>query len=164
MQASRLDNFEDAEDFGELTSQEERFLNAHVVMGMNLTRAAKLAGITNPHGLVKTPRVAYELARLQSELQNRAGITREEIIAGIKRAVEQAEALGDPRTSIYGWVELNRMLGYDLPTKVKVEMGDDVTNMLYQLRQMDTLELLRLSGKADDTIDAEFYTVVKKDG
>jgi hypothetical protein len=156
VQESRLDTIDET---SELTPQEERFLDAHVVMGMNLTRAGKLAGVDRPHALIKEPRIAAALQARMDHIQQRAAITREDIIMGIKDAVEQARVLGDPRTAIYGWTELHRMLGYDQPQRLKVELSDDAATMLHQMRLMTDAELLRHA--TIPALEAEFYEVKK---
>jgi hypothetical protein len=156
VQESRLDTIDET---SELTPQEERFLDAHVVMGMDLTRAGKLAGISRPRVLIKEPRIAAALAQRMEHVQQRAMVTREDIIMGIKEAVEQARVLGDPRTAIYGWVELNRMLGYDQPTKIRMELSGDAAEMMHQIRLMSDAELLKHASMP--ALEAEFYEVQK---
>jgi hypothetical protein len=146
---------------GALTPEEDKFVHAHVIMGLSLAKAAKLSGFSNPYQVSERPRVAAAIARMRDQLRLRSRTSREDVIDGIKDAIEQAKLLGDPRAQITGWVELNRILGYDIPKKLEIAVTGNAANTQHQLRQMGDAELLQLAddSKLKDAIDVDFVRV-----
>ncbi|MBT9153404.1 MAG: hypothetical protein DDT39_00061 [Firmicutes bacterium] len=55
-----------------------------------------------------------------------------------------------------GWKEIAKILGYDAPTKIDINISASIDVMQTQVRGMDDAALAKLIG-ADNVIDADFY-------
>lgn len=138
-----------------LTEQEEKLLYHIEVLGFNATRAGALVGIENPQLVLKKPGVQEVRDRMREAVRKKVDITKEDIINGFLKAIEQADLLGEPMTQIAGWERIAKILGFDKPKEVIVWAGDakGVRRQIAQLPDADLVKLL----EADNVIDAEFY-------
>lgn len=141
-----------------LSEAEQQFVYNIEVLGMTQQRAAEIAGVASPQHVLKRPDVVDAREKLRSVVRQRVEITKDDVIAGIKKAVDQADLLADPMAQIAGWREIAKMLGYDAPREVKITISADASLRKRQIAQLDDGELIELLG-ADDVIDAEFYEV-----
>lgn len=141
-----------------LSEAEQQLVYNIEVLGMSQARAAELAGVVSFQVVLKRPDVIDAREKLRTAVRQRADITKDEVIAGIKKAVDQADLLADPMAQIAGWREIAKMLGYDAPREVKVTISTDINTRRRQIAQLDDEELIEMLG-ADDVIDAEFYEV-----
>lgn len=141
-----------------LSEQEQQFVYNIEVLGLSVKRAAELAGISDPYGASNRREIADARARLRAEVQKRAEITKEDVVHGIKDAIDQAKVLSDPTAQIIGWREIAKMLGYDAPREVKITISADIRGMRKQIAQLDDAALVQMLD-ATDVIDADFYEV-----
>lgn len=141
-----------------LSDEEERLLYNVEVLRLPVSRAGEVAGVPNPHLVLKRAHVAGAREQLRAQLRVRTQITREDIVQGLKEAIDQAVILADPMAQIAGWREVAKILGYDKTPTVQVHLTGTVEQMQKQIQAMPMEELLRLGG-ANDVIDADFYKV-----
>jgi phage terminase small subunit len=91
-------------------------------------------------------------------LRTRVDITREDVIAGLKDAVEQAVILADPTAQIAGWREIAKILGYDKTPNVNVHIQGTLDQVRKQFQGMSMEQLMAEAGM-QGVIDADFYKV-----
>jgi len=139
-----------------LSEAEQKLVYNIEVLGMSQSRAAELAGIAHPQPVLRRPEVIDAREKLRAAMQQRAEITKDDVVAGIKKAVDQADLLADPMAQIAGWREIAKMLGYDAPREVRVTISSEANTRRRQIAQLDDSELIDLLG-AEDIIDADFY-------
>ena len=128
------------------------------VIGLPANRAAEVAGVASPYALLKRPHIiaAREQARLA--VRGRTNFTREDVVAGLKEAIDQAKILADPMAQIAGWREMAKILGFDKTPNVHLHMTGTIDNVRKQIAGMSTKELMRQM--EDPTIlDGDFYKV-----
>ena len=128
------------------------------VIGLPANRAAEVAGVASPYALLKRPHIiaAREQARLA--VRGRTNFTREDVVAGLKEAIDQAKILADPMAQIAGWREMAKILGFDKTPNVHLHMTGTIDNVRKQIAGMSTEELMRQM--EDPTIlDGDFYKV-----
>lgn len=145
-----------------LSEQEQQFLYNLDVLGMTQQRAAEIAGIGTAAYVLKKPEVAAARETIRASLRARVDITKDDVLRGIQKAINQADLLADPMAQIAGWREISKMLGYDAPREIKITVSGDVKAVRKQIAQLDDTDLIQLLG-ADSVIDADFYPV-EKDG
>lgn len=141
-----------------LTEQEEKFLYHIHVLGFTPKRAAELCEISNPYETTKKPAAMEVAERLKVALRTRVEITKEDVIAGFKKAIDQADLLGEPMSQIAGWREISKMLGFDAPKEINITLNGDVKAVRKQIAQLSDAELVKLV-EADTIIDGQFYPV-----
>lgn len=139
-----------------LSEQEETLLYNIEVLGLSERRAAEVAGVSNYHTVLKRSRVAAAREQLRASLRVRVQITREDVIAGLKKAVDQADILADPMAQIAGWREIAKILGYDKTPNINITLTGTLEEQKGQIKSLSNAELLRLSGQAG-VIDADFH-------
>ncbi len=149
----------------ELSQQEQDFLYNLDVLGMTQSRAAELAGLgSNPSALLKKPTMLAARDELRVALRGNVQITREDVIAGYKKAIEKADLIDEPLAMIAGWREIAKMLGYEAPKEIHHHLTGTVTDMRRQLSQLTDAELLdQLGPDASDVLDGEFVRIEHHD-
>jgi phage terminase small subunit len=143
---------------GALTPQEEKFLHHLEVLGVPQTRAAELSGISNPATVLQRPDVAIRRQQMRDAVRARVQITKDDVISGLKEAIDHAKLTDEPMAQIAGWREIAKMLGYDAPKQVNVTITGDVKQVRKQISTLTDAELLESLG-AEDVIDADFYEI-----
>ena len=141
-----------------LTADEEKFLYNLEVLGMTQLRAAQLAGVASPQDVLRRADVVTARTKLREAVRARAAITKDDVVHGIKDAIDQAVLITDPMAQIAGWREIAKMLGYDAPREVRVTISHDLSMRRRQIAQLPDDALVEMLG-ADDVIDADFSEV-----
>jgi len=143
----------------ELNEQEQQFLYNLEVLGMPQIRAAELAGYTTSSYAYVLKKPAFVLARekMKEQLRQSSQITREEVLAGYKEAIDRARILDEPMSMIAGWTAISKILGYDKPQEVHITVsgGSDIRKQIRSLSERELLKLVDDSG----VIDGEFYPI-----
>lgn len=150
------------DDYG-LEEAEQQLLYNIEVLGLSVKRAGLMAGVDNPQGALQRTTVAAAREKLRSALRERVNITREDVVAGIKNAVDQAVILADPMAQIAGWREIAKILGYDKTPNVNVHIQGTLDQVQRQFRGMSVEDLMREAGQPG-IVDAAFYRVEQTDG
>lgn len=141
-----------------LSEQEQQLIYNVEVLGLSVRRAGDLVGMPDPYSVLGRREVAEARERLREEVRKRAEITKEDVVHGIKDAIDQAKTLADPTAQIMGWREIAKMLGYDAPREIKITVSSETRVLRKQIAQLDDDALVELLG-AEDVIDADFYEV-----
>ena len=145
-------------------SKDEQDLLHHVeVYGMNPHRAGQLLEIPTPHDVLKRPHVMAAREAMRRTLQVKTKITKEDVIDGIKRAIDQGYDIGDPAAQIRGWSEIGKLLNFYEPQRVNVHLTAQLKELRSGIAQMPEEELLRLVGDDANVIDADFYRIESDD-
>jgi hypothetical protein len=97
---------------------------------------------------------ARELVR--RELRGNVAITKEDVVLGIKDAIGRAVIIAEPATEIRGWEVISKLLGYDSPAKVDVNIRESITVVQQQVRALPDAKLVEMLG-AGAVLDGDFY-------
>lgn len=137
-----------------LTQDEVEFVYNVEVLGLPVRKAATMAGM--PIARIMASHIVQARETVKRELRGAMKITKEDVVQGYKEAVDRARVLGEPAVEIMGWKEISKILGYDAPTKVDINISASIDVMQTQVRGMDDASLAKLIG-AENVIDADFY-------
>lgn len=122
--------------------------------------AAYLAHFPNPKAdaqrLLKRNDVRAAMRYLYNRTMERAEITREDVLAGFKDAIDIARVQSDATPMIAGWREIGRMLGMYEAKKVEVTLTGDAATMQKRLQGMSDDDLLRQITQNSAVIEGEF--------
>lgn len=139
-----------------LTQPEVEYVYNVEVLGMPNRVAAQQAGM--PLAMTTRPHILQARDLAKKELRGHLSITKEDVVFGIREAIGRAQILAEPMTEIVGWEKIAKLLGYDAPQKVDVNIIASVEVLKGQVRNLSDAELVRLV--ADRTaIDGDFYRV-----
>lgn len=141
-----------------LTQGEMEFVYNIEVLGLPPKKAASLAGV--PYGLVCKPHIVQARELVKRELRGAMAITKEDVVFGMRDAIDRARILAEPMTEIVGWEKIAKLLGYDTPQKVDINITASLDVLKNQVKSLPDAELAKLVG-AGGIIDAEFYEVQK---
>jgi hypothetical protein len=144
-----------------LTQEEVEFVYNTEVLGLPAKKAAAMAHM--PPARILAPHVMQARETVKRELRGVLQITKEDVVHGYRDAIEQAKRLDEPMTALVGWEKIAKMLGYDAPQKVELNIKATVDVLSQQVRSLDDATLVRMLG-ADDVIDGEFYDVGRTAG
>lgn len=141
----------------DLSPQEQMFLYQLEVIGLPVLRAAEVAGVSSPYSVLKKPHIVSGREQYRRAVQGRTDFSREDIVAGMKAAIEQATILGDPMSQIAGWREIAKLKGYDKQPNVNINLTGTIDQVTRQLKALSTEQLAELAG--GQVLDADFYQV-----
>lgn len=140
-------------------SQLEQDLVSHIeTYGMTATRAGSILGIDNPQHVLAKPHVKAAREQMRRAVQQRSRITKEDVVNGIKEAIDQAKLLGDPTAQIRGWSEIGKLYDFYSPKRVSVQLTGAITEVRRELAALPDDQLMALFDD-EDVIDADFYRV-----
>jgi len=142
-----------------LTSEEANFVYNVEVLNLPARTAAKMAGMPPTKVVARHIVQARELAR--RAMQGHLAITKEDVVHGYKDAVDMARVLAEPLTMLVGWEKIAKILGYDQPQRVDININASVEVQKNVVKSMSDEELVRQLG-AGNVIDAEFYEYGKE--
>lgn len=146
-----------------LTQAEAEFVWNLEGLGLPARRAASLAGV--PYGLLCKPQIVQAREALKTAMRASMGITRDDVLHGIKDAIGRAQIMGEPATEIMGWEKIAKIAGLDAPQKIDVNITASVAVLKGHVRALSDAELARLVGSgAKNVIDADFYPVDSGEG
>jgi hypothetical protein len=123
---------------------------------MPVKAAAKLAGVSVGRAL--QPIVVEARQRLKEELRGVTAITKEDVVHGIREAIDRARIFAEPMTEIVGWEKLAKLLGFNEPEKVDINLKASIEVVQKNMKTISTPDLVKLLG-AGNVIDVEFYDV-----
>jgi len=132
----------------QLSNKQIRFVNEYLV-DLNGAQAAIRSGFSRRSArqiatrLLSKVYIRALIQEKQKETEERLQITRDDVIQGLLRAVEEAKEAGSPQGQINAWREIGRMMGYyDQPT---VPAPQDLTEE--QVRAMSDEDLAVLASE-----------------
>jgi len=144
-----------------LTAEEAQFVYNCEVLGLPVRKAASMAGM--PPTMVAKPHLQQARELLKRELRGAVNITKDDVVFGMREAIDRARILAEPATEIMGWEKIAKLLGYDSPQKVDINITASIDVLKSHIRGMDDEQLAEIAG-AKDVIDGDFYRVEKDDG
>lgn len=140
-----------------LSEQEQMFLYQLEVVGLPVIRAAQIAGVASPYYLLKKAHIVAAREQYREAVRGRTDFTREDVVFGLKEAIDQAKVLADPMAQIAGWREIAKMKGFDKAPSININLHGTIDQMKRQIQSLPTEELMRLAG--ENVLDADFYRV-----
>lgn len=136
-----------------LTVKQSRFVSEYLVDG-NGAAAAIRAGYGVAGGkvtacrLLTNPNVQKALQARQAADATRLSLQREDVLAGLQEAINQAREQGNPAAMIRGWSEIGKMLGLMAPETKRVELSTGQRELQANFSAMNDAQLLALIAQA----------------
>jgi hypothetical protein len=132
---------------GPLTPR-QRKIAEFVGQGMSWRAAAQHVGMRNNETAWKSdPRMHEVIREEQAKYAKQAELKREDIIQGLKDAVDLAKMMSDPHALIKAWAELGRLCGFYAPEVKKLDISVTSKRVISQLEQLSERELLELANE-----------------
>lgn len=142
-----------------LTDDEANFVYNVEILELPTRKAAELAGM--PASKIYADHVKQARDIVRAEINAGYNISKADVVRGYRDAVDRARLLGEPMTELVGWEKIAKILGYDTPQKIDINISSTIEVVQSNLRSMSDQDLSKLVG-ANDVIDAEFYEVTPK--
>lgn len=137
-----------------LTQAEAEFVWNIEILGLPARKASQLAGM--PYASMCKPHIVQARELAKRELRGSMQITKEDIVWHMTEAINRARLLGEPMTEIVGWEKVAKLLGFDAPQKIDVNITASIEALRANVRTMSDADLARVA-QADGIIDADFY-------
>lgn len=132
-----------------MTTRQARFVQEYMVDGCG-SQAAIRAGIS-PSGAHVWASRALRIAKVSEALQarqsadaTRLSIKRENVVAGLLEAIDQARAQSNPMAMIAGLRELGKLMGFYAPEVKKVDLNVSGQAEMYRMNALSDAELLKI--------------------
>lgn len=143
-----------------LTREEAEFVRFYAVEGMTASAAAKMAGIEGVQGSSVLQRAVVRTAVQDAFAENakRLDVGRDDVLRGMKEAIDMARTIGDPTAMIRGWSEVGKITGlYTVKTELNITTNDinSKTNMK-KLSTQDLADLVTGKKQFSDVLEGEF--------
>jgi DNA-binding GntR family transcriptional regulator len=103
--------------------------------------------------------VQEALQEARTELAKATGITKEQILEGLKEAADMAKLLADPQAMVRAWSEIGKMLGHYAPEVKKHLHGVD-PKTAEALKALSDAELYKIS--RGRVVEGEFVLIDTK--
>jgi hypothetical protein len=136
-----------------LTSQQKEFVRQWA-SGESVTTAAARAGyeVSANYGqkLKVMPHIRKAYDKLAAQYAEEAQLNREDVITGLKDAIEMAKLMSEPATMIAGWREIGKLCGFYEPKKVDINVNVNGSVVLERMGQMSDAELLKIINEASN--------------
>jgi len=140
-----------------LTSEEANYVYNIEVLGLPARKAAALAGMALTKQCM--PHIQQARTQLRKQVRGDMAITKEDIVYGMMDAVGRAKLLGEPMTEIVGLEKVSRLLGFDQPQKIDINIRTTIEVLRQQARSMSLEELMSAVPGAGEVLDAQFYEI-----
>ena len=113
---------------------------ASVIAAGFSVKGASVAGTR----MLRNAKVAEALQARQSADATRLSIKRENVVAGLLEAVNQARAQSNPMAMIAGLRELGKMMGFYAPEVKKVDLNVSGQAVMNKMNALSDAELLKI--------------------
>jgi phage terminase small subunit len=148
------------EEYPTLTEKQVAYVENRAGYGMTKQDAAKAAGYaassapSTATNLENLPAITEAMAAERARNARMSGVTRQDVIDGIKEAIDQAKLLAEPMAQIAGWREIAKMNGYYAPEIKELRLTGSQEAKMQEMKALTDEELLELAAK-DDAIEGE---------
>lgn len=135
-----------------LTARQARFVEEFSLSG-SATAAAIQAGYSKRSARMQASRlltnddILNALNEHKRRLASDFRIRREDVLAGFLVAIERASNQDNPAAMISGWREVAKLLGFNEPERITVQLTDDQQRLRQKFEQMSDQELLEISSR-----------------
>ena len=111
--------------------------------------SARSARITGSRLLTKAD-IKAEIASREALEASRLGLSRQQVIAEIQRAITVAHEQANPMAQISGWREIAKMLGFYAPERREVKLSAEGAALRAEYEALSDEELLAIASGADE--------------
>jgi hypothetical protein len=137
------------EDYPHLTEKQVAYVENRA-FGLNKGDSARAAGYKDAPGEAKVleqlPAISEAMAAERAKNARYAGVTREDVIEGIKTAIDQAISLAEPMAQIAGWREIAKICGHYAPEVRELRLTGPQEAKMKELQTLSDEQLLELAG------------------
>lgn len=137
-----------------LTQDEAEYVYNVEYLQLPARRAALMAGMSLAK--INAPHITQARELAKREIRGTTQITKEDVVWGMREAVDRARILAEPMTEIVGWKEIAKLLGYDTAQKIDINITASIEALQAAVRGMTDAELARTVGTGG-IIDVDFY-------
>lgn len=136
----------------ELTHNQKHYVENRA-FGMGKQDAARAAGYATASAaadatnLEQLPKITEALASERAMNARLIGYSRQDVLEGLKSAIDDAKILADPSSQIAGWREIAKICGYYAPEVKEVHLTGAQLRARGELELLSDDELLRLSNR-----------------
>lgn len=133
-----------------LTPRQQRFVDAYALCG-NSAEAARRAGYSvKTAGQIgqenlKKPVIIAALAERQAMYAGELQVTKEDVVAGLLRAIGLAHDQKNPAAMIQGCAALAKLCGFYAPDRQRVELLGDTSGLQAKFVAMSDSQLLAIA-------------------
>lgn len=134
-----------------LTAKQTRFINEYLIDGNGAAAAVRAGyGVAGAKvtacRLLTNPNLQEALQARQAADATRLCLQREDVLAGVQEAINQAREQGNPAAMISGWREIAKMLGFYAVETKRVEISTVGQGVSGRMELMSDAELLEIIG------------------
>jgi hypothetical protein len=142
------------------TTKQQKYVD-HRASGIGKKDSAIMAGYVekNAHGtardLEKMPTITQALVAERAKNARMLGISRQDVLRGLKKAIDDAVMMSDPANQIAGWREIAKVCGLYAPEVKRVVLDQRAKTYLTQLEKLNDAELLQIANGDITDVDYE---------
>lgn len=128
-----------------LTAAEADFVRFYAVEGMTASAAAKMAGMEAKQGtsLLRREDIRTQVQEAFNENALRLDVGRDDVLRGMKEAIDMAKVIGDPTAMIRGWSEIGKITGLYNHTQ-NINVTSDTISAKTDMKKLSTDDLVAL--------------------
>lgn len=131
----------------DLTDNQKAYVENRA-FGLGKQDAARAAGYSDAAKeatrMESLPTITEALASERAMNARLSGYTRQDVLDGIKKAIDDATILADPQAQIAGWREIAKICGHYAPEVKQIQLTSGQQAVRGQMELLSDEELLRL--------------------
>lgn len=141
-----------------LSQMEAEFVHHFASVGLSGPKAAAAAGYEAKNAsvtLLQNPKIRTAIAEQYERNARTANFTREDVLHGMKEAIDLSRVTGDPATMVRGWSEIGKIIG-------AYEKHNQVTINIQAVKTVDDLKTLSREELAELVSQAQAKTIAHR--
>lgn len=143
------------EEYPNLTEKQVAYVENRA-FGMNKGDSVTAAGyhqLSASSTLEQMPAITEAMSAERAKNARMSGVSRQDVIDGIKEAIDQAKLLAEPMAQIAGWREIAKMNGYYAPEVKELRLTGSQEAKVKEMQALTDEQLLELA--QSDVIEGE---------
>lgn len=138
-------------DQEELSAAEAEFVHNLAAVGLSAPKAAAAAGYESKSAhlqLLQDPRIRTAITKQYERNRKVVNFTREDVLEGMKEAIDLARMSGEPATMVRGWSEIGKIIGaYERANTITINVNQ--VNSVEDLKTLSVEELAELVARSN---------------
>lgn len=110
-----------------------------------------MSDISYAFRMKRMPNILKQYKLVKAEFIKAAQVSREDVMNGLKDAIDMAKLMSEPATMIAGWREIGRLCGYYEAKKIDINVNVNGSVAMERMNKMTDAELLKIIEEASAT-------------
>ena len=128
-----------------------KVIEAVGVMGMTRKQAAAFSGMpkSTVDSILSRGEVKEYIQDMQEAAAKECQVSRQDVIRGMKRAIDHAEMVSEPGVELRGWEAIAKLEGMNAPERHIHDLPEDTKKLMEAMQSMSDSQLVDMAGQRE---------------